>query len=229
MNIGLIPPRPSPGVSININYDDTMPPESPSPHHFPKFISHRGNSIGRIESDENHPALIQNILAQGLSVEVDVWGVETKSRTVLYLGHDEPKYRVHESFLISLYDSPRISDSKVVNGMRESGVRNEAHIWSHCKNIEAHKVLQALDSAYGSFHHFIHDTDKYAITSRNYVWTCDPEMRTKKIKMVLMDATNTYISNISSIKELEGIEAICSDDVSVLAKLVEMNTPRKTI
>tara|TARA_R110000824_G_scaffold392328_2_gene590667 strand:+ start:31 stop:459 length:429 start_codon:yes stop_codon:yes gene_type:complete len=58
-------------------------------------IAHRGNLFGRIPERENSPEYIQEALAAGYDVEVDVWFEEGK----LFLGHAKPQYEVSEEFL----------------------------------------------------------------------------------------------------------------------------------
>lgn len=59
------------------------------------YISHRGNTDGRIINVENSPSYIQQTLSLGYEVEIDVWLVGDK----FYLGHDEPQYLIEENFL----------------------------------------------------------------------------------------------------------------------------------
>lgn len=73
------------------------------------LISHRGNINGRIEDHENRPEYIENTLALGFDVEIDVWFKDGE----FYLGHDEPQYEVDYKFLI-----------------------NE-RLWCHAKNVDA--------------------------------------------------------------------------------------------
>lgn len=60
-----------------------------------KLISHRGNTIGPVISEENKPKYIVEAIQKGFDVEIDVW---LKNQT-LYLGHDEPQYCISDSFL----------------------------------------------------------------------------------------------------------------------------------
>ena len=54
------------------------------------LISHRGNMNGVNKKLENDPDHLQSLSDMGVDVEVDVWfdGLQ------LFLGHDEPKYKV---------------------------------------------------------------------------------------------------------------------------------------
>lgn len=112
---------------ININYKNSAP----------LLISHRGNLSGVDEKLENHPSHILDVLKMGLYVEVDIWCCEN----IFYLGHDEPQYKINESFFM-----------------------NEKIIW-HCKNRES------LQKMYNSnLHYFWHHGDEYTITSKGYIW-----------------------------------------------------------
>ena len=51
-----------------------------------KWISHRGNIRGRMESYENEPMYIDEAISQGYYVEIDVWYKDG----ILWLGHDYP-------------------------------------------------------------------------------------------------------------------------------------------
>ena len=72
------------------------------------YISHRGNLNGKSDR-ENQPDYIEEALAQGFDVEIDVWYHQDE----FYLGHDEPQYKVDEKFL------------------------EKEGLWCHAKNIDA--------------------------------------------------------------------------------------------
>ncbi len=72
------------------------------------LISHRGNLNGVDTERENSIDYIQEALAQGFDVEVDVWDIFGS----YFLGHDEPKHLVKKDFLKS------------------------EHLWCHAKNIQ---------------------------------------------------------------------------------------------
>jgi hypothetical protein len=73
-----------------------------------KIISHRGNLLGK-SLDENKPSYIENAIAKGFDVEVDVWSVGND----LYTGHDVYKYKIDIKFL----KNPKL--------------------WCHAKNVES--------------------------------------------------------------------------------------------
>lgn len=105
------------------------------------IISHRGNLNGVDSSSENKPDFIVQTLDLGFDVEVDLRLHNDK----LYLGHDEPDYRVDLNFL------------------KQSGV------WVHAKNKEVIPLLRNEKD----IHWFWHETDQLTLTSRGYVW-CFP-------------------------------------------------------
>ncbi len=78
-------------------------------------ISHRGNYKGRVEERENSPDYIEEAIAAGYNVEVDVRLVNN----VLMLGHDFSKYEVPLTFL------------------------ERPEIWAHAKNLSGYFYLHS--------------------------------------------------------------------------------------
>ena len=66
-----------------------------------------------------------------------------KTEQGLFLGHDQPEHLINEKFL----DNP--------------------NFFVHCKNIEA---LSYLKTAFLNCEYFWHDSDHYALTSKNNIW-----------------------------------------------------------
>lgn len=89
------------------------------------LIAHRGNFDGKKPELENTKLHINNALAHGYDVEVDLWKIGNE----FFLGHDRPEHRVEEEYLgyISL------------------------HTWFHAKNLEALEYL-LLTNKHGFFH-----------------------------------------------------------------------------
>jgi hypothetical protein len=106
-----------------------------------KIIAHRGNLRGPSPA-ENHPYYIKTALNRGFDVEVDVWLWDDK----IYLGHDEPGYRLQNT--IPFLQHPGI--------------------WAHAKNIGAMDFMLK-----NSIHCFWHEQDKLTLTSRGIPW-CYP-------------------------------------------------------
>jgi hypothetical protein len=94
-----------------------------------KLISHRGNINGKNLNRENSQDYIDEAIALGYEVEIDVWFKDDK----LSLGHDEPQYDVEISWL----DQRRNS------------------LWVHCKNVEA--LVELVDTRINCFYH-VEDT-----------------------------------------------------------------------
>jgi hypothetical protein len=82
-------------------------------------IAHRGNYKGRNAERENTVAYIEEAIAAGYNVEIDVWLIEK----TLHLGHDFPGESIELSFLerpeiwthaknlvgyVSLYNNPKV-------------------------------------------------------------------------------------------------------------------------
>lgn len=84
------------------------------------YISHRGNTNGPVEHQENHPDRIIEVLHMGFDVEIDLWCIDNN----LYLGHDEPIYLISSNFI------------------RTRG------LWLHCKNINAMHAIHNLSVNY---------------------------------------------------------------------------------
>lgn len=106
------------------------------------FISHRGNLNGADLSLENNPKYLLNAINSGFSCELDFWMVKNR----LYLGHNEPNYKINEEFLHS----------------------NSKKLWIHCKNLDS---LNYLLTNRRKLNGFWHQSDDFAITTWGYVWT----------------------------------------------------------
>ena len=104
------------------------------------LISHRGNIDGKIIERENHPSYIDEAIALGYEVEIDVWMIEG----ILLLGHDEPQYGVTQQWMNERFNK----------------------LWIHCKNIEAMEWFNMIDG----FNYFWHEEDTVTLTSRGAIW-----------------------------------------------------------
>lgn len=149
------------------------------------FISHRGNLTGKAgEEWENHPDYINEALNKKFNVEIDVWFIKNN----FFIGHDEPKYKIQDSFLKNKF------------------------LWCHAKNEEALEVLLNR-----KLHCFWHETDKYTITSKGYIW-CYPGSPALHNSIIL--EWNNKISDFyySSINIIKGI---CSDNIYQIKNQIE--------
>jgi hypothetical protein len=84
-----------------------------------KIISHKGNLNGPNPDYENNPTYIDQVIAEGFDVEIDVWFVDGE----FFLGHDAPTYHIDSSWIL---------------------VR-AASLWCHAKNIEAMEQLLLME------------------------------------------------------------------------------------
>lgn len=107
------------------------------------FISHRGNLTGAKPERENSPEYIDEAIAAGFNVEVDVWRT---AEGELFLGHDKATYKTSLDFLEA----------------------RQNKLWIHCKNLAALAFLTSLKK---DFNFFWHQQDDYTLTSRGFVWT----------------------------------------------------------
>ena len=109
-----------------------------------KIISHRGNVRGPIPEKENRPSYIDCALGNGYDVEIDINTVDGE----LWLGHDEPQYKITHTWLKCRKD----------------------HLWIHCKDLETAKQCWEYQS-------FCHTSDPYTYTSTGKIWLHDLSMK----------------------------------------------------
>jgi len=105
------------------------------------IISHRGNLDGP-SSTENNPLSIDRALSLGFDVEIDIWC----DKHTIFLGHDNPQYKIDLSYLTDR--------------------RNK--LWIHCKNLES---LFFFSSKNENLEYFWHQNDDYTLTKNNFIWT----------------------------------------------------------
>jgi hypothetical protein len=137
------------------------------------YISHRGNLHGPNACLENTPKYIIEAIKHGFDVEIDVWLYKNK----WYLGHDEPKVLTDLNFFKNFCD----------------------RLWIHCKNLQA---LSFFIENKSLNNYFWHDTDKYTITSRGYMW-CYPDVETTQQSIIVAFGRERYENKICL--------GICSD------------------
>ena len=106
------------------------------------LISHRGNIDGPNPEMENDPRNIENTLAKGFNVEVDVWS----NGSDFYLGHDKPQCQVSELFLRHGRIWCHAKDIKTFYKLIEIGV----HCFSHDQDEVALTTKGYLWSSYGN-------------------------------------------------------------------------------
>lgn len=89
------------------------------------LISHRGNINGPTPDQENSVEYIQEAIAAGYNVEIDLWYKEG----AYFLGHDAPQYQVDFKFL------------------------HQPKLWIHCKDYITLQHLVSLGSFTNFFYH----------------------------------------------------------------------------
>lgn len=105
------------------------------------LISHRGNVSEILPNRENSPDYIDEAIARGYGVEMDVRLINDK----LYLGHDFPQYDVTLDWLLD---------------------RNK-HLWIHTKNFGALSYL--IDKDVRTFYH--QKENHTIINNCNLIWS----------------------------------------------------------
>lgn len=147
----------------------------------PIIISHRGNLSGANSADENNPKAIDEAIALGLHVEIDVRFI--KDSNTFVLGHDYPQYEVSIDWLID----------------------RQLKLWIHCKNIEAISELRINRS---SLNYFFHGQDQCTLTSHGFPWIHPHSVPFPGGIFVLPEESKYDASNLVSDFELAGV---CTD------------------
>lgn len=141
-------------------------------------ISHRGNLTGSDPNLENKPSHIDFcITSWSMNIEVDLWVVDKG----LFLGHDEPQYKINSKWL---------------------EIRCN-FLWIHCKNIEALGFCQNYPWDH-AVNYFWHENDQYTLTSKGYIWAnlnCD---------VVLPSRAITVLPELNDIN-LNKFYGVCTD------------------
>lgn len=112
------------------------------------IISHRGNIVGPNPDKENRPSYIDCAISSGLDVEVDLRLIDGE----LWLGHDNPDYKVTIDWLLKRSQS----------------------LWVHCKNLETAKFLFYYKD---KIKYFCHTEDSYVLTSTGHLWVHDLNLK----------------------------------------------------
>lgn len=135
------------------------------------LISHRGNIDGKKPHLENQPEYIENALNLGYDVEIDLWVKDN----VLYLGHDEPQYKI---------DWKEWLDYKTHK------------LWIHCKNVEA--IIWMRENT-NDVNYFWHEEDTLTLTSNGYIWAYPGKQPIKGSIAVMPERSNDDVSNCIGI------------------------------
>lgn len=152
------------------------------------IISHRGNISGPDLNQENSPKYLEKAIELGFEIEMDLW---VQDNLKFYLGHDRPEY------LIEL---------KWIENNREK-------LWIHCKNFLALKILNNLSL---NLNFFWHETDKFTLTSKGFVWTFPGNPVYKNSILVYPE----HPSNAKFLTEIKSdqVFGICTDFVDKYAE-----------
>lgn len=147
------------------------------------YIAHRGMINGPNEEFENSPIAIDEAIANGFDVEIDIWVNDINERR-LFLGHDTPKHEIDWNWL---YDRAK-------------------RLWVHCKNATAISVFHEINlyRSIAPIHHFWHQQDTLTLTSLGYIWAYPGK---QPIKYSIAVMPETYNDNLSQCI------GICSDYV----------------
>lgn len=153
------------------------------------LIAHRGNTHGSKPERENDPKYVMDAIADGYDVEIDLWVLDRDHPLPprspgLYLGHDEPTYKIDPNFL-------------TLEGL-----------WIHCKNREAFEYMvnkYPPEKQLKGPNFFWHQSDDFTITSNGYIWPFTDKVILASILNQPTRPINTYPG---------GYAGICSDNVS---------------
>ena len=104
------------------------------------IISHRGNIRGPVPDKENRPSYIDCAIGNGYHVEIDIRSINGE----LWLGHDEPQYKINHNWLD----------------------KRRHYLWIHCKNAQAAVECWA-------YHSFCHTADPFTYTTTGKIWLHD--------------------------------------------------------
>lgn len=142
-----------------------------------KIISHRGNIRGPVPDKENRPSYIDCAIGNGYDVEVDIRSIDGE----LWLGHDEPQYKIDHNWL---------------NKRRH-------YLWIHCKNLEAAKECWA-------YHSFSHSEDPFVYTSTGKIWLHDLSMKIDENIIIPLIGKNDIVQ-LEKNESFRKAYAICTD------------------
>jgi len=146
------------------------------------IISHRGNIRGPIPDRENRPSYIDCAIGNGYQVEIDIRSINGE----LWLGHDEPQYKVDHNWL---------------NKRRQ-------YLWLHCKNSEAAKECW-------EYHSFCHTSDPFTYTSTGKIWLHDLTMKIDN-DVIIPLINSFDIRQLINTCYFDGAFAVCTDYPSEL-------------
>ena len=130
------------------------------------FISHRGNLNGVNPERENSPEYIDEAIAYGFDVEVDL----RVRDGILYLGHDECQYEVSPKWLYE-----RVGE-----------------LWIHAKDFGA---VDWHSRSIVNHKYFCHESDRSTLTSNRLIWCHDLSNKMSRkciIPLLSLDQVNEF-------------------------------------
>lgn len=156
-----------------------------------RLIAHRGNIFGPNKARENSPSYIDEAIAAGFDVEIDVTIQDNK----LYLGHDTPDHLVTIDWLYHRKDK----------------------LYIHCKDFAALRFF-AVDKYSDFFHFFTHSDDNYTLTSKGIIWAHPSAAEIKDTIYVIQGQLDiNFLENFVISNQPLGI---CSDYVTRIRGLL---------
>jgi len=141
------------------------------------IISHRGNIRGERLDLENRPSYIDCAIGNGYHVEIDVRSINGE----LWLGHDNPQYKVTHEWITARKD----------------------YLWLHCKNVEAAKECWEYKS-------FCHTSDPYSYVSNGKIWLHDLKMKIDD-HVIIPLLNSFEIKELTDTCYYDNAYAVCTD------------------
>jgi len=127
------------------------------------IISHRANLNGPNKELENNPQQIIEVIKE-YDVEIDLWRINNE----LFLGHDNPQYKINHNFLNL----------------------NKNKLWIHAKNLDCISYLFNTDLNW-----FWHENDKVTLTSKKNIWCYPGTYIENSITVIFNDSKKCDIPN----------------------------------
>lgn len=137
-----------------------------------RIISHRGNIRGPVPGRENAPSYIDCALGNGYDVEIDVRVVNNE----IWLGHDEPQYKVSFNWIF----------------------HRQFNLWLHCKDVESAKLCRPFQS-------FCHTSDPFSFTTTKRIWLHDLSQKVDHYTIIPLLSKDDVNKDIYRIHDCYGV------------------------
>lgn len=155
------------------------------------YYSSKGNIKNIDASRENSPDYIEEAIKAGYKVQIDI---RLMSDNNFWLGEEEAKYKIEDSFLI----------------------KNAKNLLIHCRNISSIYTIQEIEVQSKNLNYFFHATDNVAITSKKMIAIFYGKKPIGENSIVMFPEENDFQKN-----ELIKSSAICSNSIEFYKKLIE--------